>query len=493
MMGVREKSVRWEKEVPIKEEVDVLVVGGGVAGVAAAIASARNGMRTLLIEQQFALGGLVTLGFVNYLAGYPEGIGRELLERLQAEGAVNQRRIADPEKTKRVLEEMVLESGARIIFGTYAIDSIVEEGVIRGVIAHNKSGTQAFLAKIVVDCSGDADVAAYAGVPFEVGWEEAQGYNQAVSLDFILGNVNWEKFQTSVKRWYNFLQEIAYKAVEEGVLSRLVETGYLGPLPGRKPEGIEVYVCTAHSRNCRTVDAEDLTRIAIEQRRQIKEMVEFYRKYVPGFEDCWLIYSAPILGVRDSRRIVGEYVLTGEDIALARKFPDAIARDTHGFDIHNPTDLPHIKHIHMKQPKEPAVCFPSEDKPGMYDAYLRPGEYYEIPYRCLVPLKVDNLLVAGRCISATFEAQSGARLIFTCMTMGQAAGTAAALSIQHNVTPRKLDAQLLREKLIAQGVRLDVEPPVYVKGGPHPPIPKDAKFAVEKAGGIGDEIVIVRE
>lgn len=488
------RSLTWVKEVPIKYEVDVLVVGGGPAGVAAAIAAARNGMNTLLIEAQYALGGLVTLGFVNYLAGYPEGIGQELLNRLTEVGAVSPpRRIADPEKTKHVLERMAIESGVRLLYGTQAIDSIVEDGRICGVIAHNGSGTMAILAKRVIDCTGDADVAAYAGVPYEVGWEEAGGYNQAVSLDFILGNVDWQRFQKSVKRWYNYLQEIAFKAVEEGVLSKLVETGYLGPLPGRQPEGCEVYVCTAHSRYCRTTDAEDLTRIAVEQRQQIMEMLEFYRKYVPGFENCWLIYSAPLLGVRDSRRIVGEYVLTAEDIVLARKFDDAIARDTHGLDIHNPTDLPHIKHTHLPEPKESAVCFPSEDRPGMYDAYLKPGEYYEIPYRCLVPLKVENLLVAGRCLSATFEAQSGARLIFTCMTMGQAAGTAMALSIQQDVAPRQLDPQILRAKLIEQGVRLDVEPPLYVKGGPHPPIPKDAKFAVEKAGGIGDEVVIVKE
>ncbi|MCX7777385.1 MAG: FAD-dependent oxidoreductase [Armatimonadetes bacterium] len=485
-------SLKWSKEVKVKEKVDVLVVGGGVAGVAAAISSARNGMNTLLIEGQFALGGLVTLGYVCYLAGYPEGIGNELLERLTEVGAVSpQRRIADPEKTKHILEEMVMESGARILYGTMAIDSIVEGGVIKGVIVHNKSGIQAILAERVVDCSGDGDVAAYAGAPFEVGWDEKGGYNQAVSLDFVLANVDWHKFQSSVKRWYNYLQEIAFKAVEKGVLSKLVETGYLGPLPGRQPEGCEVYVCSAHSRNCRTTDAEDLTRIAIEQRRQMREIVEFYRKYVPGFENCRLVYSAPMLGIRDSRRIIGEYVLTAEDIVLARKFEDAIARDTHGFDIHNPTDLPHIKHTHLKEPKEPAVCFPSEEKAGMYDAYLRPGEYYEIPYRCLVPLNVENLLVAGRCLSSTFEAQSGARLIFTCMTMGQAAGTAAAISIRKNVTPRQVDVQALRAKLIEQGVRLDIEPPIYVKGGPHQPIPKDAKFAIEKAGGIGDEIVVI--
>lgn len=303
----------------------------------------------------------------------------------------------------------------------------------------------------------------------------------------MLGNVNWPKFAESVKDWFSFGQQWGLEAVEDGVLSRLVEFGYLGLLPGRDPEHAEVYVCTAHSCNCRTTEPDDLTRIAIEQRKQMAEMVNFYRKYVPGFDNCWLISSAPLLGVRDSRRIIGEYVLTAEDVVWARKFSDAVARDTHGFDIHNPTDLPHIKHTHLEAPQEPAFCVPNEEVGG-YDAYLKPGQYYEIPYGCLVPLKVDNLLVAGRCLSATFEAQSGARLILTCMTMGQAAGTAAALSIQNEVTPRELDPQVLREKLGRQGIKLDEEPPVYVKGGPARPISPDAKFTIDKSSFTKDEI-----
>ncbi|MGC9318955.1 MAG: FAD-dependent oxidoreductase [Armatimonadota bacterium] len=491
MHQISDGAIQWTTHVPVAERVDVLVVGGGAAGVGAAVCAARNGMNTLLVEQQWALGGLVTLGLVDYVAGYPDGIGQELFDRLEAEDAVENRR-CDPEKCKRVLEEMVSEAGAKILYGTSAVDSIVEEGAIEGVIVHNKSGTQAIAAGAVVDCSGDADVAAYAGAPFEVGWDQADGYNQAVSLDFRLGNVNLPRFQEAVTRTHAFMQSVAHRAVDDGVLSRLVETGYIGQLPGRDPEHAEVYVCTAHRRHCRTTDAEDLSATAFEQRQQIKEMVQFYRRYVPGFEDCWLIDSAPILGVRDSRRILGEYVLTGEDVACARKFPDAIARDTHGFDIHNPTDLPHIKHVHLDEPCEDAFCVPNE-KTGGYDAYVKPGQYYEIPYRCLLPLEVEDLLVAGRCLSATFEAQSGARLILTCMTMGQAAGTAAALALQQEVRPRELDPQALRARLVAQGIALDKEPPVYVRGGPHPPIPPDAQFTIDKSTITSDEIRLVQD
>lgn len=487
MVKVESNQIRLNEEVPIKKEVDVIVVGGGAAGVGAAISASRNGMKTLLIEQQGCLGGLITLGLVCYLAGYPEGIGKELLENLEKEKGLSRHRICDPEKTKYVLEQMVIKSGADILYWTYVIDSIVEDNTIKGVVIQNKSGRSAILAKVVIDCSGDGDVAVFAGAPFESGWERMGGYNQAVSMDFVLGNVDLEKFEP--KDFYSTIQTKIEKAVKKGELPELVERGYLGPFERNSKVG-EVYVCTAHSRKCHTTSAEDLTRIAIEQRRQIQQLVEFYQKYVAGFEKCWLSYTAPMLGIRESRRIIGEYKLTAEDLVLARKFPDAIARDTHGFDIHNPiSHLPHIKHTKLMEPKEPAVCFP--DKHGGYRAYLKPGEYYEIPYRCLVPLKVENLLVAGRCISTDFEAQSGTRLIMTCLTMGQAAGTAASLAIKEKTTPRNLDINLLRKTLVEQGVGLDKEPPLYVKGGPRAYISPNSRFEVPDLDA--DDIIIIED
>lgn len=477
MAKLEDGKIRLEEEVAIEHEVDVLVVGGGSAGFGAAITAARNGMDTLLVEQQGCLGGLVTLGLVNFLGSYREGVGKELFERLQAEGAVGGQ-ICDHEITKFIMEQMVLGSEAEILYGTYVTDAIVEDGVIKGVVAQNKSGRQGIAAKVVVDCSGDADVAAFAGAPFEVGGEEWDGYNMATSLDFRVGNVDYKKHRAAPRR---AMKEIQIEAVRNGDLPYLIDGGhgmggggYFGPLPTRPDDRAEVYMCIAHSRNCRTLDAEDLTRQLIEQREQVQWLVDLFRKYVPGFEDCWLIDTAPMLGVRDSRRIVGEYVLTGEDVVLARKFPDAVVRDTHGFDIHHPTDsdVGYVKHTHLAEPTEPAVCQP--DGEGGYEARLKPGEYYEIPYRCLVPLEVDNLLVAGRCISADFEAQSGTRLIMTCINMGQAAGTAAALAIKNDLTPRNLDAAALRERLIEQGIGLDKDPPLYIKGsGPKEGPPPD--------------------
>jgi len=497
------KKIKFESEVDVKYEVDVLVVGGGSAGFGAAISSARNGAKTMLVEKYGCLGGLVTSGLVCYMAGYPEGVGKELLEKLrEKEGLGKNVKICDPEKAKYIMEKMAIEAGVKILYWTYVIDAIVEGNEIKGVIIQNVSGRSAILAKRVIDCSGDAEVSYFAGVPVESGWELMEGYNQAVSLDFVLNNVDITKFQP--KDFYSTIQMKLEEAARKGKLPRLVEKGYLGPFPGRPSDRGEVYVCTAHSRKCKTTDAEDLTRIVIEQRNQIQKLVEFYKENVVGFENAWLSYTASILGVRESRRIVGEYKLTGEDLVLARKFSDAITRDTHGFDIHNPLyDLPHIKHTHLKEPKEPAyctkeprkdgrVCCVENNPKGEYRAYLKPGEYYEIPYRCLLPVNIDNLLVAGRCISTDFEAQSGTRLIMTCITMGHSAGTAASLSIKENVVPRKLDVELLRDKLCEEGVNLKEEPPVYVKGGGPWKLPENPEFEISTSDGGEDDIRIKR-
>lgn len=489
--NVRKTIAEKPRKVPVVGEVDVLVAGGGVAGFGAAISAARNGMKTLLVEQQSCLGGLVTLGIVNALGGFPEGIGGELLEQLRIKGAAGER-VCDHEQTKFVMEQMVLESGAKILYGTYIIDTIMQDNVVKGVIVQNKSGRQAIMAKMIVDCSGDADVAAYAGVPFDVGGKEWDGYNMATSLDFRVGNVDYAKYQRAPS--HSSIKKVMLDAVEAGELPYLIDGGhgvggggYFAPLPQRPKDRRELYMCIAHSRKCHTLDAEDLTRQLIEQRQQVQWLVELFRKRVPGFENCWLIETAPMLGVRDSRRIIGEYVFTGEDLVLARKFPDAIARDSHGFDIHHPTDADagYVKHIHLPESKEPAVCRP--DGKGGYEARLKPGEHFEIPYRSLVPLKIENLLVAGRCYSATFEAQAGSRLILTCITMGQAAGTAAALAIESGVTPRRLDAGQLRKRMIEQGVSLDKKPSLHVCGFPREKLPEKPKYVIGASDALDVE------
>ncbi len=225
---------------------------------------------------------------------------------------------------------------------------------------------------------------------------------------------------------------------------------------------------TTHSFHTHNTDVEDLTRQIIEQHQQIMWMEKFFRKYVPGFERCRLSGLASLHGVRDSRRIVGEYILKDEDVVCAKKFEDGIAKFPEFFDTHHPTSsrLGFMRHVHLSEPKAPAVCRPAEcsgdmhpfGKPGGYEARVNPLEYCEIPYRSLVPLEIDNLLVAGRCVSAEFNAIAAVRVIAPAMSTGQAAAIAAALCIRDGIVPRKLDGKVVRKTMIDQGIPLDEEP-----------------------------------
>ena len=489
--------IERSKEIPVTQETDILVVGGGYAGFGAAWAAAQNGSKTILLEQQSCLGGLVTLGLVSLTFSYIEGVGYELFSRLRKENALKGRFI-DPEKAKIILEDILIEAGVKIIYNTTVIDSIVEENVIKGVVAWNKSGRQAMMAKRVIDTSGDGDVAAYAGVPFEVGDPGLGGYNQATSLVCRIGNVNYEKYQKSKEnkdstdqRTGGYFGSIEWweaklkAAVDAGEFPYIIDKriNWIVVIPGRDRRHQELCVCYAHSRKCRCLDAEDLTRQLIEQRKQNRWFLDFLRKNVPGFENAWLIDTAPMLGIRDSRRIMCEYKLTAEDIIANRKFPDVIMRGNHHLDAHHPTEPGHIKHIMVKKPDG------SEEK-----AYVNPGDWRDIPYRAIVAKNVDHLLVAGRNFSADFMAQSGNRLVLECMNMGQAAGTAAALSLLDGVSPRKLDVLKLQKRLTEMNINI-VKDPKYGEGWVTSKVekedllrPEDDRFGRQATTIIKDEV-----
>lgn len=437
--------VMKSKEIPVVREVDVLVAGGGYAGFGAAICAARNGAKVLLVEQQSALGGLVTMGYVALTFSYIEGIGYELFHALKMCGAVKGR-FLDLEKTKVVLEQMLLKENVEILYGTSVTDAIVENGILTGAVIFNKSGFQAVRAKCSVDASGDGDLAAYAGVPFESGCPELNNYNQASSLVMHVGNVDTENMPRNLQAlWLESIKA----AVEAKEYPHMIDkrVNWLARVPGRDPRHAEYYICYTHSRNCRCLDAFDLTRQLIEQRQQCQWTIDFMRKNLTGFTNSWLISSAPLLGVRESRRIMCEYKITGDDLVDNARFPDAVARAMHQFDAHHPTEPGHIKHIIRKDAEGNEV-----------KCYVNPGQWREIPYRALVTKNIDNLLVAGRNVSSDFMGQSGVRLVLECLNMGQAAGTAAAMSVKENVTPRNLDVQKLRQQLVDQGVDLFHEP-----------------------------------
>jgi hypothetical protein len=290
--------------------------------------------------------------------------------------------------------------------------------------------------------------------------------------------VDWDAYNNSAlkaddPRWI----ELIKRALRDGDLPYEIDNhlNWMTHVPGR-PEHVgqdEVSICFAHSRHCHPLDNRDLTRMYFEGREQADILWKFIRKCVPGFDNSWLIDTGSLLGVRDSRRVVGEYVLTGMDLARCQRFDDVICISGHSYDVHNPDGPGNIKWIEGEIDGETRyiICnmggfgssyFPPGGPDVLCDIQGRMGDdvafpmpvYYDVPYRSLVPAKVDNLCVAGRCLSADFPAQSGCRLIMACLTMGQAAGTASALSLEQDVVPRKLDRVLLQQTLLSDGVNI---------------------------------------
>jgi len=443
------------RKTPVWANVDVLIVGGGTAGTAAAIAAARNGAETLLVEASGTLGGSQTAGLVtpmmpNHIEGkaLTLGICEEILLKHAAlvseQDADGMDRLwFDPVRLALAYDDALSESGAHVLYHTLCVGVLKEESTVVGIVAESPSGRGALLARVVVDCTGDADVAALAGAPFEAGGPD--GLCQPMSLRFNMANVRLqEAAEFFAGRGYKValplmsvgcheahespLADIVTTAEQDGVL----EPGDLGyfqffTMLGRPNEV---------SFNCPRLagfdptNVWDLTRAQQIGRQKIRRIAQFCRKYIPGFQDAHISVIAPMLGVRESRRIVGEYVLTEEDVMGARKFPDAVARNCYPIDIHSP----HGRGTTLK--------------------HLPPGEYHEIPYRCLVPKQVDGLLVAGRCISATFAAQAAVRVQANCIALGQAAGTAAATAVKLGIQPREIDGAALRSALTEQGAGL---------------------------------------
>lgn len=410
------KKITQTKDIQVIKNVDVVVAGGGPAGVAAAIASAREGANTILIEKNGYLGGMGTAALVNpFMEFYSgkiqlvKGIFQEVLDRLRKTGGlggVGHKWSFDPEEYKLVLNEMVLESGVKVLFHTLVTDAIVENNLIKGVIIESKSGRQMIAANMFIDCTGDGDLAAYAGAEYKIGRDD-DGKCQPATLMFKMGGVKTDK-----------------PVCEYTVNDERLPQGRV--LFFKMPREGEVIVNMTRIVDINALDVEDLTRAEIEGRIQVKYIVDYLKNNVEGFENSYLIMTGAEIGIRESRRIIGEYVLTAEDVINCNKFEDAIAHCSYMIDIHNPLGI------------------------GTQKVILQEGEWYDIPYRCLLPKRLMNLLVAGRCISSTHEAHSSLRIQPTCYALGQAAGTAAALATKESILPKQLDVKLLQENLIRQ-------------------------------------------
>ncbi len=464
--------------------VDVLICGGGVAGTAAGIAAARNGLRVLLLEKRESLGGLCTNGYITGIAGHVDGICREWIERLAAQGNAIVRPhlpAVEPEHAKVMLEQMLLQAGCRILYGVHVADCEVRDGHIESVIAYSTAGKMVIRAGIVIDTTGDAIVACAAGVPCEVGNAEFMGLSESTSMGFRLSYVNYKKYKEEEAKYSEFLKSrppetrrsfLVYKqqeALANGDLPCILAPGSLVyPVVGSSDQTcMDVSLDATHTHYCRNDSAEDLSRQIVDQHRKVLLFVDFLKKYMPGFENCALAHFADMNGTRETRRMVGRYVYTARDLCAAAKFDDGIAIFPEPLDAHHPTSDQGTakRHIHLPEPVENAVCRPSEDDDdynmhpyapmGGYEVRPDPRCFSEIPYRSLVAAGVDNLLAAGRCISADWDAIGAIRVIATSMTTGQAAGNAAALCIRRGISPAALDGREVREMQKVQGVPLD--------------------------------------
>jgi hypothetical protein len=455
-----EYIIEKQRETSIIAETDVLVVGAGPAGIAAAIASARMGIQTMLVEKYGVPGGNLTTAMVNPVFTFHDihgkqiitGIAEEIIRRMKAQhvscGHVTDLTFDnasmtpfDPEGSKAILFDMLEEAGVEILLHSLVVDVHVENRVVKSVIIESKSGRQAICPKYVIDCSGDADVAALANAPFIRGREE-DGAMQPATLYFRAAGIDnkalrqWMKDNRSLlkdeptdeeidsQKAIAFLgmSDLVQKAVEAGELSKETAPRILMyELPGGM-----FSVNTTRLQNIDGTDVKDLTKAEILLRKQVLQVHAFLKKHVGGFSNAFIVDSGVQAGIRETRHVTGDYTLTADDILNGNAFEDGISCGTFAIDVHPPQ--------------------------GDKQIFTGSGKaVYEIPYRTMLPQGIDNLLVAGRCISATHTAFGSIRVMAACMAMGQGAGTAAALMAKNKQTSREMDVAVLREELIKQG------------------------------------------
>ena len=441
-------------------ECDVLVVGSGPAGMGAALGASWSGANVIIVERFGFMGGNPTVSLVNPLMswhthrGAPKRGGVTLLPQdhgpgdpvvagalavflnnlIQAGGALAPTEATgytvpfDPEIYKLVALDTLDQAGANILLHSRASGTWGKRCAPEGVVFETKSGPVVIAAKAIVDCTGDGDVAAFAGAKFQFG-REPDGRVQPMTLMFRIVDFNRDQFAAYIKinpaqwRGVHGLWDLIKQASERGDLKLPREDILLfaTPHPG------ELSANCTRVTEANGIDVLDITRAEIEARRQMRDIMRFLNKYVPGFERSYVVQSGNSIGVRETRRIIGEYILTVDDVLEARKFDDAIARASYPVDIHNPTGI------------------------GTILQRLPEGQWYEVPLRCLIPKGVDNLLVAGRCISGTHEAHSSYRVTPTAMATGQAAGVCAALAASSRRQPRMVNAAEVQFKLRQQG------------------------------------------
>ena len=407
---------------------DIAVIGGGFAGVAAAIAAARRGAKVLIVEKSNALGGAAVNCLVNPFMPYSttvgdekvalsRGIFAEIHKRLEDAGAMMKESFLE-EELKRILNDMILEARVDVLFHAYLFKAERDGEKIKAVCVATVGGEKRIEADNFIDASGDAQLAFLSDCPVRLG-REPDSLCQPMTLCFRLGNVDTEKFYASRPA----LQEKYKQALDDGEFINPREN----ILCFRTPISNVVHFNTTRVVKKNPTDPSDVSEAEILARQQIFEVYEFMKKNADGLENSFLMSSAAEIGVRESRMIIGDHVLSESECRACTKFEDGIAACNYDIDIHNPEGT------------------------GTSHYYFGPGEYYTIPYRSLIPVGVSNMLVAGRCISSDHGAQASYRIMPVVCCIGEAAGAAMAQAVSRRVSVRDVDVKSLQKDLTSSG------------------------------------------
>ena len=426
-----------EKYIDIKDapkytiKTDVLVCGGGPAGIGAALRAARMGASVMIVEMGGCLGGIATAGMMSHWGGRSSSkIMQELFE-LSRERDLGYSWCDENRPGKNtiphdlqmiILEEMMKKDNVKILYYTIVSKAVMDGNKVVGVVVHNKSGESMISAKCVIDATGDGDVAASAGVPFFLG-RETDHKMQPATIMFKIGGVDYERavfphsFETLVETQKGELQSLGKKHLP-------FPAGHV--LLYRQPEPDTVCVNMTNAIGVDGTNAESVTEAVLTCRSQIMPIIEFLREYAPGYEKCWLMSSASLIGIRETRHFEGVASLNTEDILSAKIYPDWVVKRAYfNFDVHNMTGS-------------------SLDKTGVQKHFTQKNDY-SIPYGCLLPRDVEGLLLSGRNISGSHLAHSNFRIMSVCMALGEAAGAAAAIAVDKGKLLRKVDVKLIQE------------------------------------------------
>ncbi len=436
-------NIEYNRSIPVRYEVDVLVSGGGPAGFCAAVAASRQGAKVLLIESGICLGGMGTAAGVPMLCSMTDGInlvadgiGREIYERLEQNGGLSP--INDPndntvyfatEPLKLTYDQLIQESAVEVLFATSLVDVKTKNGYVIHAICNAKSGMFAVKAKAFVDGTGDGDLCYMAGAEYKKGDEN--GDMQPGSLVSFWTNIDWDRAYAAnngIWKQDGRLQE----AINDGVFT-IKDGGMPGIIPTTKISGNGNI---GHLFGIDATDEKTVTKALFWGREMVYEYQEYFQKYLTGYENMELVTTAAAVGIRETRRITGDYELNRNDYWDRAVFADEIGRFCYGIDLHGIS--PDDKHT-------------SED---FMNSWLKKGESYGIPYRILTPKGLNNVLVAGRCVSCDREIQGSIRVMPGCYITGQAAGIAAAMVAEENSTIREIDVKQLQYKLKELGAFL---------------------------------------